>query len=57
MACAAHLADFLADDVRECVKDLDCGAEAVYQFPIVLAIFFEGLFSFMEELEDRLWRI
>ena len=57
MACAAHLADGLANDVRECMKDLDCGAEAVYQFPIILAIFLEGLFSFMEELEDRLWRI
>ena len=57
MACVTHLVDGLANDVRERVKDLDCGAEAVYQFPIVLAIFFEGLFSFMEQLEDRLWRI
>ena len=57
MARVAHVTDGLANDVRECMKDLDCGAEAVYQFPIVLAIFFEGLFSFMEQLEDRLWRI
>ena len=57
MACLTHMTDGLANDVRECVKDLDCGAEALYQFPIVLAIFFEGLFSFMEKLEDRLWRI
>ena len=52
-----HLADGLADDARECLKDLDCGAEAVYQFPIVIAIFLEGLFSFMEELEDGLGSI
>ena len=57
MACVTHLADGLANDVRECVKDLDCRAEAVYQFPIVLAISLEGLFSFMEKLEDRLGRI
>ena len=57
MTCVAHLADGLANDVRECVKDLDCGAEAVYQFMIVIAIFLKGLFSFMEELEDRLCRI
>jgi hypothetical protein len=52
-----HLADGLANDVREGLKDLDCGAEAIYQFPIVIAIFLEGLFSFMKELEDRLERI
>jgi hypothetical protein len=57
MACVAHLADGLTNDVRECLKDLDCGAEAVYQFPIVVAIFLEGLFSFVEELEDGLGRI
>ena len=53
----AHLANGLANDVRECLKDLDYGAEAVYQFPIVVTVFLEGLFSFMEELEDRLERI
>ena len=52
-----HLDDGLANDVRECLKDLDCGAEAVDQFPIVIAVFLEGLFSIMEELEDRLERI
>jgi hypothetical protein len=61
MVCVAHLADTrpdsLAHDVGECLKDLDCGTEAVYQFPIVIAVFLEGLFSFMEELEDRLERI
>jgi hypothetical protein len=57
MACGAHLADGLANDIRECLKDLDNGAEALYQFPIIIAIFFEGLFSFMEELEDRVERI
>ena len=48
-----HLADSLANDGRECLKDLDCGAEAIYQLPIVVAIFLEGLFSLMEELEYR----
>jgi hypothetical protein len=57
MACVADLADSLANDVQECLKDPDSGAEAVYQFPIVVAIFLESLFSFMEELEDRLGRI
>jgi hypothetical protein len=52
-----HLADSLPDDVRECLKDLDYRAEAIHQLPIVIAIFLEGLFSFMEELEDRLGRI
>lgn len=51
---AFHLADCLANDIGECMKDLDCGAEAVYKFPIVIAIFLEGLFSFMEKLEDCL---
>jgi hypothetical protein len=53
MGYVAHLADGLANDVRECLKYLDRGAEALYQFPIVIAIFLESLFSFMEELEDR----
>ncbi len=57
MAYVAHLADGIADDVRECLKDVDSGAEAIDQFPIIFAIFLEGLFSFMEELEDRLGRI
>jgi len=57
MAYVAHLADGIADDVRECLKDVDSGAEAIDQFPIIFAIFLEGLFSFMEELEDRFWRI
>jgi hypothetical protein len=52
-----HLADSPANDVRECLKDLDCGPEAIYQLPIVIAIFLEGLFSFMEELEDRIGRL
>jgi hypothetical protein len=53
MGYVAHLADGLANDVRECLKYVDRGAEALYQFPIVIAIFLESLFSFMEELEDR----
>ena len=43
----ADLADGLADDGRECLQYFDRGAEALYQLPIVIAIFFEGLFSFM----------
>ena len=57
MACVAYLADGLANDVRECLKDLDSRAKALNQFPIIITIFLEGLFSFMEELEDRLGRI
>ena len=57
MEFVAHVADGLANDVRECLNDLDSGAEAIYQFPIVIAIFLEGLFSFMEESENRLGRI
>ena len=53
----AHLADSPANDVRECLEYLDRRAEGVYQFPIVISIFFEGLFSFMKELEDGVWRI
>jgi hypothetical protein len=52
-----HLTDGLAYDVRESIEDLDCRGETVHQLPIVIAIFLEGLFSFMEELEDRLERI
>ena len=54
MACVAHLADGLANDVGECLKNLDCRAEAVHQFPIVITVLLEGLFSFMEQLEDGL---
>ena len=52
-----HLADGLANDVRECLNNLDCGAEAVYQLPIIISVFLESLFSFVEELEDRVERI
>ena len=54
----SHLSDDPANYVRECLKDLDRGAEGVYQFLIIIAaILLEGLFSLMEELEDRLGRI
>ena len=43
----ADLADGLANDGRECLKYLNRGAKALYQFPIVIAIFLEGPFSFM----------
>ena len=54
MGYVADLADGLANDVRECLQHFDSRAEALYQFPIVIAIFLEDLLSFMEELEDRL---
>jgi hypothetical protein len=57
MACVAHLADGLANDIRECLKDFNRGTEALYQFPIIITIFVEGLFSLRKELEDRLGRI
>ena len=58
MACVVlHLADCLANDVGECLKNFDCGAEAVYQFRIIIAVILEGLLSFMQELDDRLGRI
>jgi len=53
----SHLTDGPANYVRECLKDLDRGAEGVYQFLIIISILLEGLFSLMEELEDRLGRI
>ena len=57
-ACVAiHLAGCLGNDVGECLNDFDCGAEAVCQLLIVIAVFLEGLFSFMQELDDRLGRI
>ena len=49
----AYLAGGLANDVRERLKDLDCRAEAIDQFPIIISIFLEGFFPFMKELEDR----
>lgn len=51
------MADGLASDAREYLKDLDCWADAAYQFPIAVSISLEGHFSIMEELEDCLERI
>src|SRR5713226_5435370 len=51
------MADHMANDPRECMNDLHCKAKAVYQFPIPLTIFLEGLCSILEELEDRAGRI
>jgi hypothetical protein len=53
----AHMADRMANDPRECMNDLHCTAKAVYQFPISLTVFLEGLRSILEEFEDRAWRI
>ena len=57
LACVAHMADRIANDPRECMNDLHCNAKGVYQFPISLTIFLEGLCSILEELEDRTGRI
>ena len=49
MVCAAtHLADCLAKDTRESVNDLHCRVKAGYQTPVVIAILFERLLSFLE---------
>jgi hypothetical protein len=57
MAYMAHQAERLADDPRECLKDLDCGTEAVCQLPISLTIFLERFCSILEELEDHAGRV
>ena len=56
LARMAHMADRIANDPRECMNDLHCKAKGVYQFPISLTIFLEGLCSILEELEDRAGR-
>ncbi len=53
----AHMADRIANDPRECMNDLHCTAKGVYQFPISVTIFLEGLCSILEELEDLAGRI
>ncbi len=57
LACVAHVADHMANDPRECMNDLHCKTKGVYQFPISVTIFLEGLCSILEELEDRAGRI
>ncbi len=57
LARMAHMADRIANDPRECMNDLHCTAKGVYQFPISLTIFLEGLCSILEELEDLAGRI
>src|SRR5258708_36636041 len=57
LACVAHMADHMANDPREGINDLHCKAKGVYQFPISLTIFLEGLCSILEELEDCAGRI
>ena len=57
MTSVAYLGNSLADSIRECLKDLDYRAEAIYQISIGIAIVLEGLFSLMEQLEDRFGRI
>ena len=54
MACVAHLADHLGNDLREHMDDLHCRAEAVYQIPIAITIFLEGFFLGHGVVEDRL---
>ena len=51
------MADRIANDPRECMNDLHCTAKGVYQFPISVTIFLEGLCSILEELEDLAGRI
>src|SRR5258708_9869238 len=53
----AHMADRIANDPRECMNDLHCTAKGVYQFPISVTIFLEGLCSILQELEDLAERI
>ena len=49
-----HEAGRLAEDSRECLENLHCRAEATYQSPIAIAIFFEILLASLEKLEDSL---
>ena len=48
-ACVAHVADHMANDPRECMNDLHCKTKGVYQFPISVTIFLEGLCSSRRE--------
>jgi hypothetical protein len=57
LACVAHIADRITNDPREFINDLHCKAKGVYQFPISVTIFLEGLCSILEEFEDRTGRI
>jgi hypothetical protein len=43
MEWMAHQARHIVKDPSKCVKDIHCGAEAVYQSAVSVAIFFEGL--------------
>jgi hypothetical protein len=53
MACVTHL----AQDSRECLEDIHRRAKAAFQSPIAIAIFFESLFSVLEQSKDGLRRI
>jgi hypothetical protein len=55
-ACIAHQANCLGKSVRECMKDLHCWTETIYQCPIPIAIFFKGHLSFLKELKDVIGR-
>ena len=52
----AHEGNGLAKNARQCMKDPYRRAEATYQFPIPIAIFFKSLFSFFKQFENVVWR-
>ena len=56
MTWVAHQADCFSESRRECMKDLHCWAEAVYQCPIPIAIFFKSLLPFLKKLKDIIGR-
>jgi hypothetical protein len=52
-----HQTDRFTQDTREGLKDLNCGAEAVDQSPIIVAVFLKSLLPLLEQLENSLRRI
>ena len=48
MVSMTRRVDRLAKDSRECLEDFHYRAEAGYEPPIAIAIFFKSLLSFLE---------
>jgi hypothetical protein len=48
----AHQVSCLAQKTRERMKNPNSRAEAVYQSPITIAIFFKSLLPFLKQFED-----
>lgn len=54
---AAHQANCLTNNSREGMNKLDYWTEAIDEFAIFVAVFFEGFHILFEEPKDGTWRV